>query len=266
MKKYTNIIFIPLLLYGLNVITSVHGAANCIALSEGCGCHLDDGSGKFDLTPMTKLKPPPMFDNLQDQFGNTILVDMCRDFEREQVNNMLKTMNNLTASISAKVFVATAGASIAVGKEMSYEYDGTVLTVVYTYTEPTTGTKMQTRVVMHCSTEDGLGTFSQIETGAELQQFSGTLSSKYGCVVSGGGGGSSGKNGISTGTILCIVLLVLIIVYMVSGILINKYVRKVEKGDEFPNKNFWKDFPGLIKDGFAFTYHQIRRKDAYESI
>ena len=34
---------------------------------------------------------------------------------------------------------------------------------------------------------------------------------------------------------------------MVSGILINKYVRKVEKGDEFPNKNFWKDFPGLVK-------------------
>ena len=34
---------------------------------------------------------------------------------------------------------------------------------------------MQTRVVMHCSTEDGLGTFSQINTGEELQQFVSTV-------------------------------------------------------------------------------------------
>ena len=60
MRKSTNIILITLLLYGLNIIPFVNGTANCIALSEGCGCHLDDGSGKFDLTPMTKLKPAPM--------------------------------------------------------------------------------------------------------------------------------------------------------------------------------------------------------------
>ena len=34
---------------------------------------------------------------------------------------------------------------------------------------------------------------------------------------------------------------------MVGGIIINKYARKVEKGDEFPNKNFWKELPGYIK-------------------
>ena len=42
-------------------------------------------------------------------------------------------------------------------------------------------------------------------------------------------------------------LLVFAIVYMVGGIIINKYARKVEKGDEFPNKNFWKELPGYIK-------------------
>ena len=42
-------------------------------------------------------------------------------------------------------------------------------------------------------------------------------------------------------------LLVFVIAYMVGGIIINKYARKVEKGDEFPNKNFWKELPGYIK-------------------
>lgn len=38
-----------------------------------------------------------------------------------------------------------------------------------------------------------------------------------------------------------------IVVYLIGGILINKYVRKTEKADLIPNKNFWKDFPVLAK-------------------
>jgi len=42
-------------------------------------------------------------------------------------------------------------------------------------------------------------------------------------------------------------LLVLVVIYIVAGILVNKFVRKPEDGTLAPNKEFWKDLPGYIK-------------------
>ena len=47
-------------------------------------------------------------------------------------------------------------------------------------------------------------------------------------------------------------LLVLVIIYLIGGVLINKYIRKVEQGNEIPNKGFWKDLPGLIKVSYLY--------------
>ena len=42
-------------------------------------------------------------------------------------------------------------------------------------------------------------------------------------------------------------LLVLVVVYFVGGILVNKYVRKIEEGSLVPNSEFWKALPSYIK-------------------
>ena len=39
----------------------------------------------------------------------------------------------------------------------------------------------------------------------------------------------------------------IIVVYIICGILINKYVRHIEGKEAFPNYLFWIDFPFLVK-------------------
>jgi len=92
------------------------------------------------------------------------------------------------------------------------------------------------------------------------------LSSRFACFKRiHNGGGSVGAGGMSTGTVMCIVLLVTIVVYIVGGILVNKYARKIEGSSLFPNHSFWTAFPGYVKDGFKFSFGKLTRKE-YETL
>jgi len=51
----------------------------------------------------------------------------------------------------------------------------------------------------------------------------------------------------------------LVVVYIVVGILINKFVRKPEDGTLTPNKEFWKDLPGYIKVCAFFLWCSNKR-------
>ena len=50
------------------------------------------------------------------------------------------------------------------------------------------------------------------------------------------------------------------LVYIVAGIAIN-YKKDGRIGaDSIPHRTFWRSLPGLIKDGFVFSYYTIRRR------
>lgn len=77
----------------------------------------------------------------------------------------------------------------------------------------------------------------------------------------------SSSSKLSTGSILCILFFVFLIIYVIGGLLINKYVRHKEGSEIVPNRDFWKDVPSLIKDGSMFTYQKISGKGSeYERI
>lgn len=78
---------------------------------------------------------------------------------------------------------------------------------------------------------------------------------------------SDKSSSLSTGSLLCILLLVFTILYLVGGILFLKYYKKNEGLDVIPNREFWMDFPTKVKDGCKLTWSKIRKKDSeYESI
>lgn len=81
------------------------------------------------------------------------------------------------------------------------------------------------------------------------------LHSKYACPSS---TSSTSSTGLSIGSILVITFSCLLIVYIICGILFNKYARQVEGKEVFPNYSFWADFPYLVKDGCVFTSHSLR--------
>jgi hypothetical protein len=74
--------------------------------------------------------------------------------------------------------------------------------------------------------------------------------------------GSGGKNGLTVGSILLIVVFcALVIPYFVIGMLYMKFHEGASGADLVPNKAFWVSLPGLIADGFGFVAAKMTRKD-----
>jgi len=69
-----------------------------------------------------------------------------------------------------------------------------------------------------------------------------------------------GYTGLSIGWIMIIIFLSVLVAYAVSGVLINKYYRKMEGSELIPNVSFWTEVPSLVKDGIVYTVRTIKSK------
>lgn len=81
------------------------------------------------------------------------------------------------------------------------------------------------------------------------------LTSDACCVSSPGSGASSG---LSVGSILLIVLVCVIFGYLLVGVVVQTTVRKAQGKERIPNIQMWSAIPGLIRDGFQFTFSGCR--------
>ncbi|KAH9500958.1 Cation-dependent mannose-6-phosphate receptor [Bulinus truncatus] len=89
------------------------------------------------------------------------------------------------------------------------------------------------------------------------------LKSEYCCPgYQGGGDGSS----LSVGSILTILFFSLLVCYLALGTVFQISIRKAGGRDRLPNYNFWSAMPGLIKDGFLFTFSKCRKSSQYSNI
>ncbi|GFN82779.1 ras-related protein rab-5c [Plakobranchus ocellatus] len=62
------------------------------------------------------------------------------------------------------------------------------------------------------------------------------------------------SDGLSGGSILLIIALVVVLLYLVVGVAVQVGVRKAEGRERIPNVNFWSALPGLIAAGIRFTF------------
>ncbi|CAF1165387.1 unnamed protein product [Rotaria sordida] len=74
------------------------------------------------------------------------------------------------------------------------------------------------------------------------------------CPVKGGITGG----GITGGAIFIIILFVLIIVYLVCGIIYNRYKQNQTGLAVIPNRSFWLLLGGMFVDGCKFTWNFVR--------
>jgi hypothetical protein len=88
------------------------------------------------------------------------------------------------------------------------------------------------------------------------------LSHKAGCPGGGGGGGGGGgdggSGGLSGGTVFLIILIVVIPVYVAVGCIYKRQRMGASGMESCPNIDFWRDLPGLVGDGFKFTWSKLR--------
>lgn len=80
------------------------------------------------------------------------------------------------------------------------------------------------------------------------------LASMYGCEAPSGGWDIPGESsGLSFGSILLIILFPGFFVYLAAGCLYKSKTQGTSGMESCPNIDFWRDLPGLVKEGIAFT-------------
>ncbi|XP_078321516.1 cation-dependent mannose-6-phosphate receptor-like [Crassostrea virginica] len=136
--------------------------------------------------------------------------------------------------------------------------------LVLTYTGDTIsvpgGTQIRTsRIALVCDKTADVNTFiaegEQPPVGSVNYKF--TLRSKHACIVS---------SGISVGSVLLILFFVFVLIYVIGGILFLRFYRGASGVEMFPNYEFWKDLPFLIKDGMVFTFRGCKTDTTYSQI
>ena len=77
------------------------------------------------------------------------------------------------------------------------------------------------------------------------------------------------KKGLSGGSIILILALVILVLYCGAGISYNVFKKNESGLDVIPNYAFWVSLPGLVLDGLKFTYAKItgsQSMTSYDSI
>jgi len=98
--------------------------------------------------------------------------------------------------------------------------------------------------------EEGLGIISVVNSNGKSYVIQ--AKSKWACPI-------GDDDGLSLGWILIITMVVALFVYIVGGVLVNKFALKKETSIELlPHLDMWKAAPGLIKDGVVYTAFKIR--------
>jgi hypothetical protein len=92
-------------------------------------------------------------------------------------------------------------------------------------------------------------------------QYTLSLPNNAGCP--GGGsppdnGGGGGGGGISAGSVFLILFFVGGGVYVIAGCIYKRQKMGATGVESCPNVDFWREIPGLVKDGCKFTWQKLR--------
>lgn len=126
-----------------------------------------------------------------------------------------------------------------------------------------TGMANQVNINFICEEKAGAGTPTFMDKPNQ-NTFLLQWKSKYACPA---GFKEAASGGLSAGSVMLIILLVVTIVYFVGGILFQKFKNHAEGADLIPNRQFWTELPLLVRDGFKFVIGKVTGKSSsYQSV
>jgi len=246
----------------------VHTLKEC-SKKDVCICSTDEGV--IDLRSLAGTGSDiPRFKDVTDRFGEVNAKLSWNPCNKWTQQSPAGTSHNNCQDVAVCYNInAFAEAYYDVGEQdnADYSFNGTSGTCVLTLKGkafPDQGPKStSTHIFLHCDPHEEGRLESQDRTqqiGDEFKVFL-DLHTKYACV----------KSGLSVGSILVIIFISLVVVYLVAGILFNKYSKGATGKELIPNVNFWTDFPLLVKDGAVFSFQCCRsfcsrKQGLYESI
>ncbi|XP_064613850.1 uncharacterized protein LOC135477612 isoform X2 [Liolophura sinensis] len=237
-------------------------ADDCTKISA-CSCK--NSQGTIDLSPLDSGGGDPKFKDIQssDAGGNSFSWNPCTPFSEGD--------GTCTNVASCQVQPGNPPAYFNIGKQetATFQTDGSGKITLHYVDNTSDGRK--TVINLNCDNTQDPGTVTaQGET--VTKQYTLTYTGKYACPKAAPPsttpkpGPEPGPGGLSVGSILCIVVFTTLIVYIVAGILIQKFVRKAAGKEMIPQYSFWSATPGLIKDGVLFTVRRGRVGKSYDNI
>eukprot|EP00118_Oscarella_pearsei_P024791 m.306805 g.306805 ORF g.306805 m.306805 type:complete len:272 (+) comp41598_c0_seq1:39-854(+) len=225
---------------------------------KGCGCEMNTGEGRIDLSPISAKKGHmPFFYDIKGENSSSYFFNPCAPF------NLVAAGSPCTVENDVAVCQNFTGQQLFnLGRQDTATYElisGQGVIVTYTGGDEDAVSKVM--LVCQENTTESTLVFSNIEDDGNTYRF--LLGSPHCCLKK----GSSGTS-ITIGTIIVIAFFSLVVVYLIIG-MTYQGVAKGGRGLEIvPNTSFWGSLPGLIKDGilFTFTCGKADLKGNYEKI
>lgn len=209
--------------------TSLVFAKSC-SKNNDCSCTTDGGT-VIDLSSLANNDNTPRFPDTPDPVSGSeyYSYNPCNKFTEGSCADVALCLVQSTGPISQYKSIGTQDSS-------TFQFDDKGdLTIQYSTDSD------KSIVELICEEGNTGGTFVPLKTEKGTYFFQ--LKSEYVCI----------NERISVGTILCISLAVVLVVYFGFGILIQIFIRKKSGKDIVPNSSFWTALPFLIVDGAKFV-------------
>ncbi|XP_078573446.1 uncharacterized protein LOC144860179 [Branchiostoma floridae x Branchiostoma japonicum] len=220
---------------------------------NACSCSMADGTGVIDLSPLASTDNTPRYKGYKaTQPPDAYLYDWnpCQPFT-----------DGDCVSVAGCQSDPNGGDSYALGSQDSATFgtadDGTVL-VTYS-------SGVRTLLVTLTCTSSPT-TFTVIGEDQSIGSTYGfELRSPCACPGATASCASAGS-GLSGGTVLIIIFIVLVSVYLIAGVLYMSFVRNATGMERIPNIGFWRDLPALVKDGGKLLFSPCSKSASYSDI
>nr|XP_002126668.1 putative mannose 6-phosphate receptor-like protein C530.09c [Ciona intestinalis] len=205
--------------------------------NEPCRCDLVDGSGIIDISSLgnhsyprwTNISAPTPLN------GPLYSYNPCYPFTDGNLKNLAALQ--IASGDKYDIGSQTTAVFVQVGDQIAINYTANSLL----------GDSRHSQVTLTCSKgkQDNFIVKGEVTPNSGFYKFE--LVGNTLCPKKSGGG-------LSAGSVLLIIFFVLLFVYLVGGILYNRYKNEETGLDMLPNKEFWASLPGLIADGIKFIF------------
>ncbi|XP_060070729.1 uncharacterized protein LOC132550654 [Ylistrum balloti] len=243
--------------------TGIAKEEECVQISS-CSCQFSDGT-TIDLSPLssTDVNTPRFYDVPVTPGGDDMFSwNPCVDFiqpSSSTCEGVAVCHIHLAPPLAIYFNLGTTDSAV-----FSTNDAGQVV-VSYQHIDPGTPTiQRSSHIALFCDqTEDGkFVPLFELEPGSGEFHFE--LHSKYTCY--GDNTDEDTEEPFSVGTIICLSVLVLLLVYVIGGVSYNTLYKKNAGMEKIPNVSLWRMLPGLIKDGFLFVFTRGRMPEGYRDI
>ena len=236
------------LLTSYTVDVSGQATETCTTQINSCACKTPGGFINLDPLDQAKSNGQPKWTNQPDATypDTSYSYNPCTAF----------TVGTDGGCVNVAGCQTQYSVNYAIGTQDSAKFStDTSLGTILTYTT-TDGRTLKVQLICDKNQEGALSNVGEALPNPGTYDI--TLTTKYACSDIGPPPPGYGGGSLSPGSIMLIIFFVLITVYLVVGVLFNKFYRGTTGKELIPHVDFWTELPGLARDGVLFTFNKAK--------